>query len=87
MPNRSIEGKIMRCRHAKRSYRVKAFIKRNGGLLSMAIGWAFLFACMAIDVTAERTDARPAHGGELGLFGCFALFFGVGYMTRGDGDD
>lgn len=87
MPNRSIEDKIRRCKHAKRSYRIKSFIKRNGGMIAIAVGWAFLFACGSIDATPNELTPDQRTAGELGLFGCFALFFGIGYMTRGEDDD
>lgn len=87
MSNRADEDKIRRCKHAKRSYRITSFIKRNGGLIAIAIGWAFLFACGSIDAAPNELTPNQRTAGELGLVGICALFFGCGYMARGDGDD
>lgn len=87
MPKCSIDDKIKHCKHAKRSYRVNSFIKRNGGLIAIAIGWAFLFACGLIDTTPNELTPDQRTAGELGLVGICALFFGCGYMARGDCDD
>lgn len=87
MPKRLIEEKIRRCKHAKRRYRIAYFIKRNGGLIAIAIGWAFIFACTSIDATPNALTLEQRTAGELGVAGIFAISFGCGYMTRGDDDE
>ena len=81
------EEKIRHCKHAKRSYRIASFIKRNGGLISIAIGWAFLFAFCSIDTTPTELTPDQRTAGELALFGTCAICFGCGYMARSDCND
>lgn len=87
MPKRLIEYKIGRCKHSKRRYRIAYFIKRNGGLIAIAIGWAFIFAFTSIDATPNTLTLEQQTAGELGVIGICSITFGCGYIARGDDDD
>lgn len=63
------------------------FIKRNAGLMAIAIGWVFVFAGCSIDVAPNVLTPEQRTAGELGVIGICSISFGCGYMARGDGDD
>lgn len=57
---------------------VRTWLQRNAALLSIAIGWVFVFAMLAVPKNADHIVEVI----ELVICGAGALGFGVGWMVR-----
>ena len=58
--------------------RVRTWLKNNVGLTSIAFGWAFAFASMAIPKTADFATVII----EVGIAGAVLFGFGIGWIVH-----